>query len=483
MRFMRAGVEVKKFKTQERTNARNEKNMFKRYKHIHFVGIGGIGMSGIAEVLITLGYQVSGSDLKMTSVTTRLRKRGAKIYKGHKRSNIDGAHVVVTSSAVESQNVEFDEARIQGIPVVPRAEMLAELMRLKYGIAVAGTHGKTSTTSMIATLLFHAHFDPTMIIGGRVNAFRTNARLGKGDYLVAEADESDASFLRLSPTIAVITNIDPEHMENYRNFKHVKESYLTFASKVPFYGCVVAGTDHPEVRRLIKKIKRRCVTYAVNREADFTASQIKQVEDHVQFVVSFQGKELGTIFLNMVGQHNVANALAAIAVGWELEIPFQKIVSAFKKFKGIERRFQILKRTPGPLVVTDYSHHPVEILATIGSARDGWPEKKVVFVHQPHRYSRLKFLFDDFVNVLSQADHVALLPLYGAGEKPIKGMGSEQLYRSLKKKFPKLDIDLINGHLSMSQWVKENVDSDDMIIFSGAGDIWKLAKEVVKNLK
>lgn len=457
--------------------------MFEKYKHIHFIGIGGIGMSGIAEVLLTLGYEVSGSDIKWGPVTARLRRRGAHIYRGHRPSNVSRADVAVVSSAVKAGNVELVEARKRGVPVVPRAEMLAELMRLKYGIAVAGTHGKTTTTSMIATLLFHAGFDPTMVIGGRVNSFRTNARLGRGDFLVAEADESDLSFLHLSPTISVITTIDPEHMENYRNFRHMKESYLSFAGKVPFYGCIVAGIDHPEVEALTKRFQRRFVTYAIGSKADFTASDIRQVEDRLQFMVHYKGVSLGAVRLNMVGRHNVANALAAVAVGWELEIPFAKMVAAFAKFKGVERRFQILRRGPGPMVVNDYSHHPAEIDATIRGARDGWPEKRVVFIHQPHRYTRLKSLLKDFAKVLGKADRVALLPVYAAGEKPIRGIGSRQLYISLMRRFPKVDVDIINDHSSVVKWARRNVKYDDMVIFSGAGDVWKLGKEVAKSLK
>ncbi len=440
-------------------------------------------MSGIADVLLTLGYEVSGSDLKIGSVATRLRRRGAKVHRGHRAKNVEGADVVVTSSAVKSNNVEYAEAKKRKIPIVPRAEMLAELMRLKYGVAVAGTHGKTSTTSMIATLLFHCGFDPTMIIGGRVNSFRTNARLGKGDFLVAEADESDLSFLNLSPTIAVITSIDPEHMENYRSFHHMKESYLTFANKVPFYGRVIAAVDHPEVRKLTKRLQRPCVTYAINSKADFTATDIRQVADRLQFMVHYKDERLGAIRLNMVGRHSVSNALAAIAVGYELEIPFPKIATALSKFKGIERRFQIIKRGPGPVVVNDYSHHPVEIAATIRAARDGWPEKRIVFVHQPHRYTRLKSLFKDFVKVLSEADYIALLKLYGAGEKPMRGIGSRQLYVSLKRRYPKLSLDIINDPASVVKWAKTNIDYNDLVILSGAGDVWKLGKEVAKALK
>lgn len=457
--------------------------MFTKYKHIHFIGIGGIGMSGIAGVLLTLGYEVSGSDLRMGSTTSRLKRRGARIMRGHRASNIKGADVIVVSSAVKENNPEVLEARRIGIPVVPRAEMLAELMRLKYAIAVAGAHGKTTTTSMIATILFHAGFDPTMVIGGRVNSFRTNARLGKGDFLVAEADESDRSFLHLSPTIAVVTNIDYEHMENYRDFRHVKESYLTFANKVPFYGCVVANIDHVPVREVVKKLKRRCVTYALERTADFTADDIRQVEDRLQFMVRYRGRLLGAVRLGMVGRHNVGNALAAIAVGRELDIPFDRIAAAFMKFKGVERRFQILKRAPGPIIVNDYSHHPTEIAATIESARDGWPERRLVFVHQPHRYSRLKALFKDFVRVLSAPDYVVLLKVYPAGEKPIRGITSRLLYISLKRRFPRLPVDLIDDYSSIEAWVRKNIKKNDLVVFSGAGDIWKAGREMAKMFK
>lgn len=454
--------------------------MFEKYKHIHFIGIGGIGMSGIAEVLLTLGYEVSGSDLKAGMITSRLRRHGAHISRGHRALNIAGADVVVISSAVKENNVEVQAAKKSGIQVISRADMLAELMRLKYAVAVAGTHGKTSTTSIIATIFYYAGFDPTMIIGGKVNSFRTNAKLGRGDFLVAEADESDRSFLRLSPTIAVITNIDPEHMENYRNFDHMKESYVEFANKVPFYGSVVTCIDHPEVRNVVKKIERRCVTYALDREADFTATDIRQVEDRLQFMVCNKGKKLGAIRFNMVGRHNVANALAAVAVAVEAEIPFPKIASAFTKFRGIERRFQMLRRGPGPVIVSDYCHHPVEIAAVIKSARDGWPEKRVVFIHQPHRYTRLRTLFKDFVKVLGKTDRLALLPIYAAGEKPQRGIGSRQLYTSLKRHYPRLEVDLIKEHDLVLKWVKENAGFNDIVIFSGAGDIGRLAQEVAR---
>ena len=327
-------------------------------------------MSGIAQVLITLGYRVTGSDLKRNVTTAQLARRGAKIFVGHKALNVGDAHVVVVSSAVNDANPEVIEARRRNIPVVPRAEMLSELMRLKYGIAIAGTHGKTTTTSLIATILDSAGLDPTMVIGGRVNSFRTNARLGKGEFLVAEADESDQSFVKLSPTIAVVTNIDPEHMENYRNFQHVRETYAAFANKVPFYGSVVACVDHQEVQALLSHIDRRIVTYGMKR-GDYHARDISQMEGKLKFMTVFQGADLGIVELAIPGQHNILNALASVAVARELDIPFAKIQKGFKKFKGIERRFQILKSN-GPIFVNDYAHHPAELTAVFEAATKGW---------------------------------------------------------------------------------------------------------------
>lgn len=450
--------------------------MFKWVQRIHFVGIGGIGMSGIAEVLLNLGYNVSGSDLRESDVTKRLRRHKARIMIGHRRKNVAGADVVVISSAVSPGNSELLEAKRLAIPVVRRAEMLAELMRLKYGVAVAGTHGKTSTTSMVSQVLSRGGLDPTMVIGGKVNALHSNAKLGKGEFLVAEADESDRSFLHLTPTVAVITNIDPEHMENYRDFGHMLEAYLDFANKVPFYGAVVACADHPEVRKLIPKMDRRCITYGLEAPADYTARSIRQVKACTQFTVLEHGRVLGKITLHMPGRHNVANALAAIAVGRFLKIPFGKIAAALKSFEGIERRFQVMYGK-GPLVVSDYAHHPVELNAAISAARAGWPGWRITAIHQPHRYSRLGSLFPDFVKVLSKADRVGILKLYAAGEAPIAGVSAQKLHAAIRKKAARKmlpysdDATDILSHLSRTK--KEN----EVILFLGAGDIWKICKE------
>ncbi len=457
--------------------------MFKKYHHIHFVGIGGIGMSGIAQVLLTLGYKVTGSDLKRSATTAQLSKRGAKIMIGHKEENVGNAHVVVISSAVHSDNPEVVAAKRVGIPVVPRAEMLSELMRLKYGIAIAGTHGKTTTTSLVATILTDAGLDPTMVIGGKVNSFKTNARLGKGEFLVAEADESDRSFLKLTPTIAVVTNIDPEHMENYRDFDHVMETYAAFANKVPFYGAVVACVEHPNVKKLIPQLERRVVTYGIN-EGDFTAKNIEQHKGVLTFDVVFKGKELGSLSLAIPGRHNVLNALAATAVAFELEVPFAKIKKALGKFKGIERRFQVLlKKKNLPMIVTDYAHHPKEIEAVLRAAREGWRDSKIICVMQPHRFTRLSSLFDDFVSVLTKPDVLVVVPVYAAGEAPIDGATSEKLAAAvLGLRGDAENIIYAKDKEEMFAKVKGLAEQGDIVLFLGAGDIWKMGKEFAKCL-
>lgn len=455
--------------------------MFNKYQRIHFVGVGGIGMSGIAEILLTLGLCVTGSDIKRSDSTQRLVRRGAKIWIGHKAAHAEGAHVVVVSSAIPDTNPEIKFAHKMGIPVVPRAEMLAELMRIKYGIAVAGTHGKTTTTSLIASIVDRAKLDPTMIIGGKVKSFRGNAKLGKGDYLVAEADESDRSFLKLSPTIGVITNIDPEHLENYEGFDHLKEAFIDFANKVPFYGSVVCCVDHPVVKKIVPRITRRVVTYG-ETEADYIVKNIKQSGRHLEFDVAHQGAVLGKIVLPMVGRHHAKNAVAAIAVSRELDIPFATIKKALKEFKGISRRFEILHNS-GPMIVDDYGHHPVEIAATIAAAREGWPERRIIAVIQPHRYSRLGSLFDEFVGSVRMADIVLVTEVYRAGEKPIHGITGEKLCAAIRKHYPKKAAaytpTLNEACETLKKWSSEN----DLILFLGAGDITKAARAFAREFK
>ncbi len=454
-----------------------------KYRHIHFVGIGGIGMSGIAEVLLTLGYKVSGSDTRMSDVTRRLKRHGARIFRGHAASHVDGAHAVVVSSAIDRGNPEVREALKQGIAVVPRAEMLAELMRLKYGVAVAGTHGKTTTTSLVSSILEQARLDPTVIIGGKVNSLRTNARMGKGDLLVAEADESDLSFLKLTPTIGVITNINPDHMDNYRDFDHMQQSFVDFANKVPFYGSVVCCTDHPVVRRIVPKISRRCITYG-SKDAEYCCENIEQRGEVLSFDVVHEGDRLGAVQMKQVGEHHALNALAAIAVARELDVSFPVIRRALKSFRGVARRFQILSRPDdGPMVVDDYAHHPVEVAATLKAAREGWPGRRIVAVIQPHRYSRLAAHFEDFVKVLKVADIIVVMDVYSAGEKPIRNFTGERLWKSVQRTYPRKTVAYAATHERATELVSSWLGPKDMIMFLGAGDITRLARNVARTLR
>jgi UDP-N-acetylmuramate--alanine ligase len=454
--------------------------MFKKYQKIHFVGIGGIGMSGIAEILLTLGLTVTGSDVKRSAVTQRLSRHGAKVRIGHEKKNVEGAHVVVVSSAVADSNPEVKQAHKLGIPVVPRAEMLAELMRLKYGIAVAGTHGKTTTTSLIAQIFDKAGLDPTMIVGGKVKSLKGNARLGRGEFLIAEADESDRSFLKLTPTVGVITNIDPEHMENYRDFDHLKDAFVDFANKVPFYGSVVCCADHPVVRRIMPKIVRRVVTYGEDG-ADYIARGIEQVKDRLSFEVVHHGHDLGRISLPMAGRHHAKNALAAVAVGREMDIPFGTIKKALESFKGVARRFEVLHNS-GPIVVDDYGHHPVEIAATITAAKEGWPRHRLIAVVQPHRYTRLSALFEEFVSSLKNADSILVMDVYPAGERPIRGATGEHLCEAIRKEYPKKFVTHVHNAQEVKATLKTWCGENDLIMFLGAGDITKIAHSFAKEL-
>ncbi|MCE9624497.1 MAG: UDP-N-acetylmuramate--L-alanine ligase [Deltaproteobacteria bacterium] len=452
--------------------------MFQRYQNIHFVGIGGIGMSGIAEVLINLGYRISGSDQKRSPITARLKKKGARIYYGHKSSHVEGAHVVVISSAVRPTNPEVVAAKKSGVPVIPRAEMLAELMRLKYGIAVAGSHGKTTTTSLVGQILTGAGLDPTMVIGGRVNSLRSNAKLGKGQFLVAEADESDGSFLKLNPTIAVITNIDPEHMEHYKDFEALKETFVEFANKVPFYGTIVACADHPTVQELIPRFQRKVVTYGLDQPADYSAEKIQQEGLRQRFQVFFRKEKLGEVVLQSPGRHSVANALAAIAAARELDVPFRKIAAALKAFRGIGRRFQVLC-DDGITVIDDYGHHPVEIRATLGALRQAFPERRLVVLFQPHRFSRTRDLFHDFTQAFGDADRVFLTEIYAAGEDPIIGVSSRALCDAMNQEKVAYHAD----KKTLFSAVLEQCQPSDVLLTLGAGDITKLGHDLAKALK
>ena len=455
--------------------------MFGKIRKIHFIGIGGIGMSGIAEVLINLGYQVSGSDLKESEITRRLAELGGTISYGHRRENLADVDVVVTSTAVRADNPEVLEAHRRLIPVIPRAEMLAELMRMKYGIAIAGTHGKTTTTSMVATVLTHCGIDPTAVIGGRLDAFGSNAKLGEGQYLVAEADESDGSFLKLSPTIAVVTNIDADHLDYYRDLDQIRQAFIEFINKVPFYGLAVLCLDDPNIQTLLPQVRKRLVTYGLNSQADFSASAIEHNADRTAFTVHYRGKTLGRLGFRMPGRHNVLNALAGVAVGMELDLSFAAIADGFKDFGGVGRRFQIKGEAGGVMVVDDYGHHPAEIKATLAAARAGW-QKRVVTVFQPHRYTRTRALFDEFVTAFYQADHLVVMDVYAAGEEPIPGVSASDLAKGISGHGHRscvyaADRPAVLAHL------RGAVQPGDMVITLGAGNVWQVGEEFLTGLK
>src|SRR5208282_5563560 len=411
--------------------------MFAKIQRIHFVGIGGIGMSGIAEVLLNLGYKISGSDLKNSPITQRLAALGASTFEGHSAANISGADVVVTSSAISIDNPEVAEARRLHVPVIRRAEMLAELMRLKYGIAIAGMHGKTTTTSMVASVLAAGGLDPTVVVGGRVDAMGSNARLGKSQYLVAEADESDRSFLKLSPILSVVTNIDREHMDCYRNMDDVRQTFREFMDRVPFYGMIVACNDNEELRSLLASVQRRIVTYGTRQGSDFQITNVRCAprENNAtlsNFWVSYRGSDLGEFQLRVPGEHNVENATAAIAVGIGLDVPVEKIREALMHFNGVDRRFQRIGVANGVTVIDDYGHHPTEIRATLAAARQcGFHKVHVIF--QPHRYTRTQLLLEEFATAFRDADSLLLLDIYPASEPPIPGITSELLATRIAK--------------------------------------------------
>ncbi len=455
--------------------------MYGKIRKIHFVGIGGIGMSGIAEVLLNLGYQVSGSDLRESETTLRLDNLGGRITIGHRAENVVGTDVVVTSTAVRKDNPEVVEAHRRLIPVIPRAEMLAELMRMKYGIAVAGTHGKTTTTSMVATLLYHGGIDPTSVIGGRVDSLGSNAKLGQGKFLVAEADESDGSFMLLSPTIAAVTNIDADHLDFYQDLEEIKDTFVDFINKVPFYGLAVLCLDDPNIQAIIPRVKKRFVTYGLAGQADLKASDIVHQEGHTAFTVHARGEALGRVSFRMPGRHNVLNALAATAVAMEVGIPFATIAEGFRDFGGVQRRFQIRHEAEGLMVVDDYGHHPAEIKATLAAARSGW-NRRVIAVFQPHRYSRTRALFDEFVTAFYQADQLIVTDIYAAGEEPIAGIGSEQLVESIRQHGHK-DAHYIGDRHAVAGRLLPQLGEGDMVITLGAGNIWQTGEDLIRLLR
>ncbi|WP_417606131.1 UDP-N-acetylmuramate--L-alanine ligase [Primorskyibacter flagellatus] len=439
---------------------------------IHFVGIGGIGMSGIAEVLLNLGYTVQGSDLKASKITDRLKDLGAVIFEGQRAENLDGAEVVVISSAIKPGNPELDEARRTGLPVVRRAEMLAELMRLKSNIAVAGTHGKTTTTTLVAELLVAGGIDPTVVNGGIIHAYGSNARMGQGEWMVVEADESDGTFNRLPATIAIVTNIDPEHMEHWGDFDTLRQGFLDFVSNIPFYGLAVCNTDHPEVQALVGKITdRRVLTYGFNAQADIRAVNLtyKTGVAHFDIALQAEGKMIEGCTLPMPGDHNVSNALAAVAVSRHLGMKRDEIREALAAFGGVNRRFTRVGEVDGVAIIDDYGHHPVEIAAVLKAARQAC-EGRVIAVHQPHRYSRLHSLFDDFCACFNEADVVAIAEVYAAGEDPIAGAGRDDLVAGLIRHGHR-HARALQSEDDLERLVREQTQPGDMVVCLGAGTI------------
>ncbi|MDY0213182.1 MAG: UDP-N-acetylmuramate--L-alanine ligase [Desulfuromonadaceae bacterium] len=454
--------------------------MYGRFRRIHLVGIGGIGMSGIADVLLTLGYEVSGSDQRETEITRRLEQYGSTVYYSHRPENVSTAQVVVISSAITPDNPEVVEANRLMIPVIPRAEMLAELMRLKYGIAIAGTHGKTTTTSMVAALLYHAGVDPTAVVGGQVNSMDSSARLGQGDFMVVEADESDGSFLRLSPIIAVVTNIDRDHLDYYADIQAIREVFISFVNKIPFYGLAILCLDDPNIQAMLPQVQKRFVTYGMNRQADYFATDVVHKDGGVEFYANNREGCLGKIRLDMPGQHNVLNALAALAVARELDIDQRTIEAGFRTFAGVKRRFQV-KHTDGFMLVDDYGHHPAEIRATLNAARSGW-NKRLLVIFQPHRYSRTRALFNDFIPAFNQADLVYIMDVYAAGEEPLEGAQGVDLAHSIAE----------HGHRGVRycasveevlRHVSEQLKPEDMVLTLGAGSVWQIGERLLEQLK
>jgi UDP-N-acetylmuramate--alanine ligase len=438
-------------------------------------------MSGIAELLLNLGYRVSGSDLKETPITRRLQRLGAKVYVGHQASQVEGVDVIVVSSAVPPDNAEVVAARKRLIPVIPRAEMLAELMRLKYGIAVAGTHGKTTTTSLVATVLAEGGLDPTIVIGGRLDSLDSNAKLGAGEYLVAEADESDGSFLQLTPTIAVVTTIDAEHLDHYGTLENIKHDFLQFINKVPFYGAAVLCLDQENIQALIPQVERRYITYGLNTQADLTAEQISFSEFHSRFKLLYRGRELGWIGLNIPGLHNVYNCLAAVGVGLDLGLEFATMKSALEGFAGADRRFQPIGEVRDILIVDDYAHHPTEIKATLRAAKQGWGRRTVV-IFQPHRYTRTRDLLGEFFTAFYQADVLIVTSIYPAGEKPIPGVSAQAIVDGVREHGHR-DVVFIPRMEEVVPHALGVVRAGDMVLTLGAGNIGELAVKLKQELE
>ncbi|MDP3296507.1 MAG: UDP-N-acetylmuramate--L-alanine ligase [Thermodesulfovibrionia bacterium] len=464
--------------------------MYRKFEIVHFVGIGGVGMSGIAEVLKNLGYEVTGSDLKESETIRRLKSLGIHVTIGHGAENIKDAHVVVISSAVSSDNLEVLAARKQSIPVIPRAEMLAEIARLKYGVLVAGAHGKTTTTSLIASLLASGGFDPTVVIGGKLKGIGSNARLGQGEYLVAEADESDGSFLKLSPTIAVVTNIDREHMDFFKDIDALKDAFLSFVNKVPFYGVSLLCAENEYIKEILPKVQRRFITYGLSKGLDLVAENIEIEGLRSKFEAILRGVSLGFFEVPLPGLHNICNSLAAIGVAYELGIDSNRIKEALKGFTGVQRRFEFKGEVPGIKIFDDYGHHPTEIMATLKAAKEAITQNsklktqnskrqgRLVVLFQPHRYTRTRDLLNDFFTAFTDADKVILMDIYPAGEKPLNGINSEVLLKGIKDSVK--DIAYIKERGEILNYLDEELKKGDILITLGAGDVWKIGEEFLK---
>lgn len=457
--------------------------MYKHFQKIHFTGIGGVGMSGIAEVLRNLGYEVSGSDLKESETTGRLRALGITISIGHNAGNIKDADVVVISSAVSLYNPEVEAARKLSIPVIPRAEMLAELARLKYGVLVAGAHGKTTTTSLVASVLAEGKLDPTVVIGGKLKGIGSNAKLGQGEFLVAEADESDGSFLKLSPTIAVVTNIDREHLDYFKTIDEIKKAFLSFINKIPFYGLAILYGDNEYIREIMPMVQRRSLTYGLSEHLDLSAKKIVTDGYRTRFEAVLNGTPLGSFELPLLGAHNVCNCLAAIAVANELKMHMDDIRKGLSGFSGVQRRFELKGTVSGIRVIDDYGHHPAEIMATLKAAREAMAggRGRLFVLFQPHRYTRTRDLLSDFLYSFTDADKVVLMDIYSAGEEPIQGVNSEALCAGIRR--TNVDIEHIRDRADILALLVRELREGDVLLTLGAGDVWKLGEEFLRSKK
>ncbi|MEM1041086.1 MAG: UDP-N-acetylmuramate--L-alanine ligase [Bacteroidota bacterium] len=456
---------------------------FGRIKNVHMVGIGGIGMSSIAEVLIARGYRVSGSDLQASPVTRRLASLGATVHEGHAAEHVADADVVVYSSAVRPEaNPETQEAERRRVPLIRRAEMLGELMRAKYGIGIAGTHGKTTTTSMAGLVVQHGGFDPTIIVGGKVTVFDSNAVSGEGDIIIIEADEYDRTFLRLTPALAVVTNIEADHLDIYSDLGDLKDAFVEFACSVPFFGAAIVCLDDPAVREVLRRIERRVITYGTSRQAQIRAESIEQVGPVTRFGVVRDGEMLGEVTLRAPGLHNVRNALAAVAIGLELDIPFSRIQEALAAFTGVDRRFQIKGEAAGLIVIDDYAHHPTEIEATLDAASTGWPDRRVVAVFQPHLYSRTRDFQEAFARAFYDADVLVLTEIYGAREAPIEGVTGKAL-ADLTSRYGHRDVRFVPDTSDLPSFLREVTRPGDLVLTMGAGDVWTCGEEFLEQLQ